>query len=111
PPLFARLCRASAAVPSPNLRLGDWSVVPRLRRRYGALPPTPALRPAVPGFGGGTFPQPLVGGLVRGSPPPAAVRRRFPLPPLFARLCPASAAVPSPTSWGTDPVGQFPVRT
>src|SRR5690606_30349230 len=46
--------------------------------------------------GGGTFPQPLVGGLVRGSPPPAAVRRRFPLPPLFARLCRASAAVPSP---------------
>src|SRR5690606_31229454 len=61
-----------AAVPSPNLSLGDWSVVPRLRRRYGDVSP---------------------------------------LPPLFARLCPASAAVPSPTSWGTDPVGQFPVRT
>src|SRR5690606_39953956 len=36
---------------------------------------------------------------------------RFPLPPLFARMCRASASVSSPTSWGTDPVGQFPVRT
>src|SRR5690554_5783836 len=69
-------------------------------RGLSTFPPTPALRPATPCFGGGTFPQPSAGGLIRcATPLPlglTAFARRY-LPPAFG--------------WGTDPEspgGTFP---
>src|SRR5690606_5321350 len=55
-------------------------------RHYRALPPTPA-------FGGGTFPQPPVGGLIPGSTPRLGMRRYLPIPGSTAV---GDAAVPSP---------------
>src|SRR5690606_19135434 len=77
-----------AAVPSPNLSLGDWSVAPRLRRRYGDVSPYPRSSPGCAGlrrrylpptFGWGTGPWfPASGGGTETFPPTPALRPAVP---------------------------------